>query len=207
MNYQKLLKSLILVINIDVNQIIYTYGYIGFLIVSFIGTSTVVFPVPYLLALYYAGASQQFNPFIVAVSSGLGATLGEIWLYFVGRGGRKVLPKKLLEKSRKLTFLVEKYGPWVVFIFAATPLPDDIIYPLLGVLKMEVKDIFLAAFLGKTLLSAIVFYAGQYSYQIIIELLGAYGESTDIYASIILLAISFILMIIVLLIDWERILK
>lgn len=202
-----LYSLLILLIEIDINQLIYTYGYIGFMIVSFLGTSTVIFPVPYLLALYYAGASQQFNPILVAIFSGFGATLGEFWLYFVGRGGRKILPKKLIDKSKNLSLLVEKYGSWIIFIFAATPLPDDIIYPLLGVLKIQVKKIFIAAFLGKTLLSAIVVYAGQYSYQIIIDYIGESGGTSTLIASLLLIAISFIFMFIMLLIDWEKIIS
>ena len=69
-----LLIGLNLQIEINIQQLISTYGYIGFFIVSFIATLTVILPVPYLLVIYYAGLSHQFNPALIALFSGLGAT-------------------------------------------------------------------------------------------------------------------------------------
>jgi len=191
--------------SINFNEIIAAYGYIGFFIVSFIATLTVILPLPYLILIYVAGSTQQFNPAFIGLASGLGAALGELWLYFVGRGGRKLLPKKFRERADKLRILIESYGVFmVVFIFAATPLPDDLIYPILGVLKIDLKKIFLAAFLGKTLLSAVIAYAGYYSYEVILEYM---GEEMSIWASALVLVLALVLTIVILKIDWDKYIK
>lgn len=187
------------------NQIIASYGYLGFFIVSFIATLTIVLPVPYLFAIYIAGSTQQFNPAFIGLASGLGAALGELWLYFVGAGGRRVIPEKIMNRADKLRRLIESYGVfYVVFIFAATPLPDDLIYPTLGILKLDIKQIFLAAFLGKTVLAAFAAYAGYYSYDIVLNYL---GEESSPLASIVIIILAFVMAYIILRIDWEKYIK
>ena len=191
--------------SINFNEIIAAYGYIGFFIVSFIATLTVILPIPYLILIYIAGSTQQFNPAFIGLASGLGAALGELWLYFVGRGGRRLLPEKFRERADKLRTLIESYGVFmVVFIFAATPLPDDLIYPILGVLKIDLKKIFLAAFLGKTLLSAVIAYAGYYSYEAILDYM---GEEMSIWASALVLILALVLTYVILKIDWDKYIK
>ena len=191
--------------SINFNEIIATYGYIGFFIVSFIATLTVILPLPYLILIYIAGSTQQFNPALIGLSSGLGAALGEIWVYFVGRGGRKLLPETFRERADKLRKLIESYGVFmVVFIFAATPLPDDPIYLILGVLKVDLKKIFLAAFLGKTLLSAFVAYAGYYSYEAILDYM---GKEMSVWASLLLFIFALVLTYVILKIDWDKYIK
>ncbi len=205
LNNMDLIYLIILFIKININELIEAYGYLGFAVVSFLATLTVVFPIPYLIVIFNAAATQRFNPAILSIVSGFGATLGELWLYFVGRGGRKILPEQLRERSLQLRKMVEKYGALIVFIFAATPLPDDLIYPLLGVLKIDLKEIFIAAFLGKTLLSAFVAYAGFYSYQFVRELIGGpVDTTTNIIISLIILVFSILIMFLFLSIDWSK---
>ncbi len=116
-----------------------------------------------------------------------------------------MLPEKYREKSEKLGKLISKYGAFTVFIFAVTPLPDDIIYPVLGIMKIDLKSVFIAAFLGKTLLSAIVAYAGYYSYEFIANLL---GEEAGIESAVITILLSIILTVAILIlvfkVDWEK---
>lgn len=200
--YLYLLLTESLNININFNELIATYGYIGFFIVSFIASLSIILPVPYLMLIFIVGSTRQFNPALIGLASGLGAALGELWLYFVGRGGRELLPGKFKERADKLRKLIESYGVFIiVFVFAATPLPDDLIYPILGVLKIDLEKIFLAAFLGKTLLSAIVAYAGYYSYEVILYYL---GEEVSFWASVIVLIMAFVLTYIILKIDWDK---
>lgn len=187
------------------NQIIASYGYLGFFIVSFIATLSILLPVPYLIAIYLAGSTQQFNPAFIGLASGLGAALGELWLYFVGAGGRRIIPNKFRERADKLRRLIESYGVFsIVFVFAATPLPDDLIYPTLGILKLDIKQIFLAAFLGKTLLAAVAAYAGYYSYDVILSYL---GEESSFWVSMIIIILAFIMAYVILRIDWEKYIK
>jgi len=62
------------------------FGYLGIFVISFIGSVSVVFPIPYTIVIYLSGAF--LDPFFVAVSGGLGAALGEFSGYAIGYTGR-----------------------------------------------------------------------------------------------------------------------
>ena len=185
----------------DLNLLISSYGYIGVFLASLIGSASVILPVPYLILLYYVGASHILNPLIVSIVGGLGSTFGELTLYLAGLGGRKVISEKTLKNVEFFKKAIEKYGPIIIFIFAATPLPDDIIYPILGISRYNLIKTFIACLLGKTLLTGLVVYSGYYSYKFINLILG--GE--ELYTSVIITILAIIVTIIVIKIDWSRI--
>ena len=184
-------------------ELINQYGYIGIFLVSLFSNGTIIFPVPYLFVLYGLGTSKLFNPLLVGVVSGVGATLGELTLYFLSSLGRFILPKEYRAKAEKMKLLIDKYGPIVIFIFAATPLPDDLIYPLLGVMRYNLVKVFLSCFLGKALLSWFAYLAGYYSATFVESFLG--GES--IIVNIIAIVLGIVLAIIFLKVDWEKYIK
>jgi len=188
---------------IDLSTLIYAYGYIGVFIVSLLGSATVIFPIPYLIVIYYIGASRTLNPLIVSILGGLGATIGELVLYFVGLGGRKFLSSKRIKNLELLKRALSKYGPIIIFIFAATPLPDDILYPVLGIMRYNFVKMFLSCFLGKAVLTGIVVLSGYYSYEVISKFIGGGGLLT----SIIVIILAIIFTIIVLKIDWSKIFR
>jgi membrane protein DedA with SNARE-associated domain len=185
------------------SDLVTQYGYLGIFIVSLLSNGTFLFPVPYLLVLYSVGATGIFNPILVAIVSGVGATIGELILYFLSMLGRTVLPLKYKSRVDSLKLILGKYGAVVIFIFALTPLPDDVIYPILGLMKYDVYKVFIACFLGKTLLSAGAVYAGYFSVKYFSILLG--GES--IYAGLISLILGIILAVIFLKLDWTKYFK
>lgn len=176
------------------------YGYIGVFLISFLSNGTYIFPVPYLIVIYSLGASHTLNPFLVAVISGLGATLGELILYFLSLLGRAVLPEKYKERAGLMKSVLGRYGAIVIFIFAATPLPDDIIYPLLGIMQYNFIKMFTSCFIGKALLSGVVVYSGFLSEYYLSRYLG--GEST--VPSIIAVILGIILTFIILKVDWPK---
>jgi len=184
-------------------DLITQYGYIGIFLVSLISNGTIIFPVPYLLVIYSVGTANLYNPFLVGIVAGVGATIGELTLYFLASLGRYILPEKYRLKAEKMKLLIDKSGPILIFIFAATPLPDDIIYPLLGVMRYSLIKTFLSCFLGKALLALSVYLAGYYSATFVHALLG--GES--IWVNIIAIILGIVLTIIFLKVDWEKYIK
>jgi len=187
----------------DILSILQGMGYLGAFLVSLLGTLTVIFPVPYLIVIYLMGASQNYNPILLGLIGGLGATFGEITLYVLARVGRLALSE---ERKRKLEFfgeLIRKYGAILVFIFAATPLPDDILYPILGLIKYDAMYVFLACFAGKALLTSGVAYAGELSIEVLDILIG----EGSIITQVILLILIIISVYIVLKVDWEEVFK
>lgn len=184
---------------LDIVSLFEGLGYIGIFLISMFGTMTIIFPIPYLITIYIMAASKAYNPIILGIIGGLGATIGEITLYILARMGRIALSDKKLRELDSIRDYLDKYGWIAVFIFAATPLPDDILYPFLGLIKYDATKLFISCFLGKALLTGVVAYAGLLSIDILDYMV---GES--LYSGIIMLIIIIILVIIVLKIDWSK---
>jgi len=136
-------------------------GLLGIFLVNLISTSTVFFPLPNYILVFTFGAI--FNPWLVAFFSGLGAAIGELVSYGVGRGGGYVLKKKQEKYFLKGKEWFEKKKSFlIILIFAATPLPFDAIGILSGALNYDLKKFFLAALLGKLIASLVLSLGGFY---------------------------------------------
>lgn len=175
-------------------------GYLGIFLAELIANSSILLPVPAYLVTIVAGAA--LNPFLVAFSAGLGASIGELTGYLVGAGGRKLLIKKL--ELGRVKNLYRKYGLWTIYIFAAFPLPFDIIGMLCGVLKINLKVFFLLTFAGKFTSRMFLAYSGKELYELIVSFLS--GELKINFLSIALISIFFILALIFF-IYWRLIFK
>lgn len=148
-----------------------TYGYLGLFLINLISSATIIFPLPASVFVFASGAF--LNPFLVGLSSALGCTLGEVTGYAVGIGGRKVIEKKWKKWIKRIEEAFRRYGGfWVIIVFAATPLPDDIVGIVGGTLKYPVKKFFVASFIGKLILNLILAYAGFYEARWILQYLG-----------------------------------
>jgi len=179
------------------------YGYLGIFALSFLGAASIIFPVPYTLVIFYLGSLRIFNPFLIAVSGGAGSALGEFFGYLLGYYGRTVLSK---ERQRKIDYIVKvfnRYGAIAIFIFALTPLPDDLLFVPLGVMHYNFVKAFIPCFTGKILMCLILAYGGYLSIDVIERFMGEEGGYMTIIASAVLLIIILILMF---KIDWEKML-
>lgn len=173
------------------------FGYLGIFVISFIGSVSVIFPVPYTIVIYILGS--VLNPFFVAISGGLGAAVGEFSGYVLGYYGRVAVSK---ERRRKMDYMVKlfnSYGPISIFIFALTPLPDDLLFIPLGMMRYQFWKAFIPALLGKMLMTFILAYSGQQSIELIETI---FGESGWI-GTIITTSILIIIIVAIIKIDWE----
>jgi uncharacterized membrane protein YdjX (TVP38/TMEM64 family) len=137
------------------------YGYLGVFLINLIASSTIIFPLP--AAAFVFGLGVVLNPLFIGLAAGLGAAIGEFTGYGIGRGGRRIIRRKWKKQINDIDKLFAKYGGFfVIFIFAATPLPDDIAGIVAGVFKYPVKKYFLAVLLGKIVLNVVIAYAGFY---------------------------------------------
>ncbi len=171
---------------------------------------SVFIPIPYTVVIFTLsglriGGNWAFDPLWIAVASGIGAAIGEFSGYLIGFGGRKVIGEKYKKKMDFLTKLFKKFGPIVIFIFALTPLPDDLLFIPLGIMRYGLLRAFIPALLGKFTSNLIIAYSGRLSLQIIRDLFGVEGEGMSALIGII---IALVLMVIVFLImfkvDWEK---
>jgi membrane protein YqaA with SNARE-associated domain len=174
------------------------FGYIGVFIISFIGSVSVIFPIPYTIVIYFLGSI--LDPFFVAINGGLGSALGEFSGYALGYYGRSVISE---ERQRKMDYMVKvfaKYGPATIFLFALTPLPDDLLFIPLGVMRYPFWKAFIPALLGKTLMTFILAYSGQQSIQLIRTLFGEAGLLGTVVTTVLLILI----IVAMIKIDWEK---
>jgi len=174
------------------------FGYFGVFIISFIGSVSVVFPIPYTLVIFFLGSS--LNPFLVAISGGLGSALGEFSGYALGYYGRTVVSEERRRKMDYMVKLFDRYGPAAIFLFALTPLPDDLLFIPLGVMRYAFWKAFIPALLGKTLMTFILAYSGQQSIGLIESLFAGSGE----LVTVVTLVLLIVIIVAMIKIDWEK---
>jgi len=174
------------------------FGYFGVFIISFIGSVSVVFPIPYTLVIFFLGSS--LDPFFVAVSGGLGSALGEFSGYALGYYGRTVVSEERRRKMDYMVKLFDRYGPVAIFFFALTPLPDDLLFIPLGVMRYAFWKAFIPALLGKTLMTFILAYSGQQSIGLIESLFAGSGE----LVTVVTLVLLIVIIVAMIKIDWEK---
>jgi len=179
-------------------QFAHQFGYLGVFIISFIGSVSVVFPVPYTIIIYLLGAVM--DPFFVAVSGGLGSALGEFSGYALGYYGRAVVSEKRRRKMDYMVKVFDRYGPVSIFLFALTPLPDDLLFIPLGVMRYAFWKAFIPALFGKMLMTFILAYSGQQSITIIETLFAGSG----LLGTVITSALLILIIVAMIKIDWEK---
>jgi membrane protein DedA with SNARE-associated domain len=179
-------------------QFAFQFSYLGVFIISFIGSVSVIFPVPYTLVIFVLGS--MLDPFFVAVSGGLGAALGEFSGYTLGYYGRKIVNKKRRRKMDFMAKLFGRYGSITIFLFALTPLPDDLLFIPLGIMRYPFLKAFVPALLGKILMTFILAYSGQQSIELIKSIFSESGWIGTAVTAILLI----IIIVVIIKIDWER---
>jgi len=180
------------------------YGYFGIFLISLIGALSIFFPLPYTVVIFTLGGI--FDPFLIAIVAGLGSAVGEFSGYLLGYYGRRAISG---ERRRKMEFMVrvfDRFGPVVIFLFALTPLPDDLLFIPLGIMHYSFVRAFVPALIGKISMNFIVAYSGRYAIQIIKDI---FGEGSDWIAVLLGGLLGIILLIIVMIImfrvDWEKV--
>jgi membrane protein YqaA with SNARE-associated domain len=170
-----------------------------------LGAMSIFVPIPYTVVIFTLGGLRIFDPLWIAVAAGLGAAIGEFSGYLIGFGGRRIISEKQKTKMDFLTKLFKKFGPIVIFVFALTPLPDDLLFIPLGVMRYSVLRAFIPALLGKFVSNLIIAYSGYFSLEIIKNIFGVEGEGTSALIGMVLaLVLMVIVFIIMFKVDWEK---
>ncbi len=177
------------------------FGYSGVFLISLIGTMAIVIPIPYTLVILGLGAAG-WNPILLTIAGGSGSAIGELVGYLLGYYGRRIVSE---ERQRKMDYLLKifgKYTPLAIFVFALTPLPDDLLFIPLGILRYSLIKTFIPALIGKTLMCYILASFGNAYNNILVILFGDEGGWIGAGITTVLL----ILLIYVLYrVDWEKI--
>ena len=176
------------------------FGYFGIFLLSLIGASSIIIPIPYTIIIFLI--AKQYNPILLAIAGGTGAALGEFTGYALGFYGQKIISQ---ERRRKMEFMVKlfgRYGPLAIFIFALTPLPDDLLFIPLGILRYKPIKAFIPAILGKMLMIYLLAYFGRIGADVILLIFGEGNMWIGMTITAVLLAIILVLLF---RIDWEKI--
>ena len=180
-------------------QTLGSFGYIGIFLMSFISASAIFIPIPYTVALLAISATGQFNLFLLALATGLGAATGELVGYGLGYLGRRYVKRKYGRRFDAMVKLLNHryYGPIAVFVFALTPLPDDLLFVPLGLLHYNLWKVFIPCVLGKFLMSFIIVYVGSTAGQLFVD-----GSPIIAIVTVILLVVTVTAMF---KINWEKV--
>ncbi len=169
--------------------------------VSIAGNVIPFFPTPSLLFIIVIVTSpgsnfQGIGVIEIASIAALGATLGKLVSYALGYGARRAIgkPERFDSLRRFLggsTFLVG-------LLFAASPLVDTAFIPL-GMIRYSLPKTLLSLYVGKFVWILSVLYVARQSGQLITQSLG-----TNVYTSILSVALLIPLAYFLIRVDWEN---
>jgi uncharacterized membrane protein YdjX (TVP38/TMEM64 family) len=163
-------------------------GYLGLAVMSFLGGATVVLlPVPSLATTFAMGA--VLNPWAVGLIASTAETLGTLSGFLVGASAREALQAEsqsgaagehtVLPRVRRW---VEQHGLWAIFAFSAIPSPFlDIVGVAAGVLRIDPWRFLTVCWLGKTVKTLGVAWAGAGALPLVTELLLRWTSSPNMW--------------------------
>ena len=140
-------------------------GYIGAFIIGFLSSFTLFLPTPAFVIIFIMAAAG-LNPIALGIAAGLGSAAGELIGFALGYGSRQLLVKKHKKELVRIERLFQKYKGWlVVFVFAATPLPFDIVGIFCGNIGYPFKKFMIPTIAGKIVKYIAIALAGFYGVQ------------------------------------------
>jgi len=155
----------------EIIQFLLDIGYPGVFVLGFLnsavpGGSYFVNPVLFLMG-------GEGMTFLAGFFSALGATLGEVIGYGIGRGSREIIERKFKPRGKVQKFLTSlsqtlnkrnrRFVTFlIIFLFAATPLPDDLWNIPVGASKYKIQYFFPAVFFGKVLFFMVLLLSGSF---------------------------------------------
>jgi membrane protein DedA with SNARE-associated domain len=182
-------------------------GYLGILIISFIGSIIVFVPIPYFPILVTASFNPKFDPHMIALASAVGTVAAKTIIFLVSYYGRKILSDKTKKRMLPLQRLVSRYGWPGAFAAALTPIPDDLVYIPLGLAKYSPWKFAAATFAGKLLMNEAIVWGSVYLGRPFVERMmsESTGTTTLIIAGVASVAVLVVLVYLSLKIDWGKV--
>ena len=197
--------------------------YLGIFLISIFGNFTIIFPVPYVVALIVISAvNPGVNPILIGIVAGLGASIGEISAWLIGRSSKEFIGDSK-SMNRMKSYVEKGWAPVLIFIFAATPLPDDAFLIVLGLAQYSIVKTLIYCFAGKFILcflcSALpiwladtplgIFLFGLFGIDIEAAGTGIIPPSSplEILQSSLVWAASIIILFLLVYIDWNKVIQ
>jgi membrane protein DedA with SNARE-associated domain len=182
-------------------------GYLGVLVISFIGSIIVFIPVPYFPVLVTATLNRNLDPHVIALSSAVGAVAAKMIIFYGSYYGRNILSSKTKKRIMPLQRLLGRYGWAGAFTASLTPIPDDLVYIPLGLAKYNPWKFATAVFTGKLLLNEMIVAGTIFIGRPFVDVLSA-EEINPLYlitGAIVTAAVMGLIIYFSLRIDWSKI--
>lgn len=175
---RKLFRFLVVFVVIGISVAIFAFrdsfaelaaiGYPGIFLVSLLGNATIVLPAPSLALVFAMGSALP--PILVGLSAGIGEALGELTGYAAGFGGRAIIEEE--QTYKRLVAWMQRRGGITVFVLSLVPNPFfDLAGIAAGTLRYPVWRFLLFCWMGKTIKTTLVAWAGSQSITLIEQFL------------------------------------
>jgi len=178
-------------------------GLYGVFFVSLISNSIPFVAIPYLLyiVLYAAGFRDPTSLLLISLVSGLGAGLGKILVYFIGRGFASLSSSS--RTVRNWAYLASKHklaGFLAVLFVTLTPVPDDVVLIPMGFASYSLLLYAVGVFVGKIVQSSLAVIYGRALVSLLEERLGL-----PLWLSALILAAATLIIIYIIgQVDWMK---
>jgi membrane protein YqaA with SNARE-associated domain len=144
-------------------------GYPGIFLVSLLSSATIVLPAPSLALVFAMGSALP--PLFVGLAAGAGEALGELTGYGAGFGGQALIENEAA--YGRLVAWMQRRGGITIFVLSIVPNPFfDLAGIAAGSLRYPVWRFLLFCWLGKTIKTTLVAFAGSQSIELVEKLLG-----------------------------------
>jgi membrane protein YqaA with SNARE-associated domain len=188
------------------------FGYVGAFVVALLGNATFLVPIPYMIITFILGGLTNtsglflFDPFVVGLIAGLGATIGEMTGYLLGYGGSRFIEEG--QRDAFSTYIDEhpRATPFIVWFLAISPLPDDFVILPLGAAKYPWWKVAIPQFIGKSMFMILAAWLGRLSYETIEGLISSYDPTSIASRGLEVLALLSLIVALYLMlrIDWKK---
>ena len=141
-----------------------TVGYVGVLVLSFVGSASILVPVPGIAAVCAGPSIVGLSPVIVALMASVGEAFGELSGYLIGFSGRG-----FADKSRfypRIERWMERRGALVLFLASSFPNPFfDFVGIAGGTLRYPIWRFLIAVWAGKLVKSLLIAYTCFFGFE------------------------------------------
>lgn len=144
-------------------------GYLGVFLMAWIGSTTVLLPIPHLAFTFTMGS--VLVPWWIGLCAGFGDSLGELWGYVAGYAVEDLVDR--WKVYPKIEGWVRANGMLTIFLMGVVPMPlFDMAGMAAGATGMPVWRFYLATWSGKTIKAIVVAWAGYYGIAWLADILG-----------------------------------